>query len=345
MLGNSARLLQLVRRDGGAAAAPTLSNAVDAANGPTAATGSVDTTGGDGTLYVVAIPAGDSAPSASEVKAGQRAGGSAAPFAGSQAVVATGTQTLAGGGGRPTMLAPETGYKLAFMHESAGALQSDVLVADGFTTATILIGSAEGGGTNTTNPTTITTSLTVKVGDAVVVCSSEQGSAPTVTAVTDNLGNTYTAVDADGGVIGGVISGMQFVSFVTNAGTITAINFAATASSNDIALKAAAYNGPFSAVDAAPAMRNDTASPFTGNATGTLAQASELVVGCLCTNNVASTITATSPWTLAGSASAFAGRQAAICHLNVDATTSVTPSFTATDSSAVVGTMSFKRAA
>jgi hypothetical protein len=188
----------------------------------------------------------------------------------------------------------------------------------------------------------ITTSFVVVAGDAVVAMSSEQGAAPTVTAVTDNLGNTYTIVDADGHTIS-TTSMTQWQSIITVPGTITSISFDTTASANDIGLKAAAYNGPFSGLDAAPAIRGDASSNFTSNASGTLAQASELAVTCIATTNVAGTLTANSPWTMAGSQAAGGVRTAAIAHQGVEATTSVTGSFAGTDTNSAVGVMTFAR--
>ena len=111
--------------------APTLSSPVDAANGQTAATGSVDTDEANGTLYWV-VTQSSTAPSAAQVKAGQDHTGTAADDAGSQAVSATGTQTLSPA---PSGLTASTAYYLHFMHEDAAGNQSAVSSGDGFTTA------------------------------------------------------------------------------------------------------------------------------------------------------------------------------------------------------------------
>ena len=111
--------------------APALSSPVDAANGQTAATGSVDTDEGNGTLYWV-VTQSATAPSAAQVKAGQDHTGTAADDDGSQAVSTTGTQTLSPA---PSGLTASTAYYLHFMHEDAAGNQSAVASGDGFTTA------------------------------------------------------------------------------------------------------------------------------------------------------------------------------------------------------------------
>ncbi len=111
--------------------APTLSSPTDAANGSTAATGSVSTNEGNGTLYWVVSTSG-TAPSAAQVKAGNDHTGSAAADSGSQAVSGTGVQTLSPA---PSGLTASTAYTIHFMHEDAAANQSSVASGDGFTTS------------------------------------------------------------------------------------------------------------------------------------------------------------------------------------------------------------------
>ena len=111
--------------------APTLSSPTDAANGSSAATGSVSTNEGNGTLYWVVSTSG-TAPSAAQVKAGQMHTGAAAADSGSQSVSGTGVQTLSPA---PSGLTASTAYTIHFMHEDAAANQSSVASGDGFTTA------------------------------------------------------------------------------------------------------------------------------------------------------------------------------------------------------------------
>lgn len=108
---------------------PTLSAPLDSATGGTTATAAVTTDRADGTLYWV-VDQSATPPSAAQVKAGQDQGGAAADASGSQAVTATGSQTVAS----ITGLTSETTYYTYFMHESVNGGQSTVSAADGFTT-------------------------------------------------------------------------------------------------------------------------------------------------------------------------------------------------------------------
>src|SRR5258708_6900151 len=117
-----------------------------------------------------------------------------------------------------------------------------------------LIGTLTGNGVSVTNPSNTTTgSVVVAVGDLVVGVMSEQ-SALTATAVTDNLGNTYTAQNAGTWSGAGGTSGRMFYSRVSVAGTLTVCHFAATASSDNYSVAVAAFTGPFVAppIDANP---------------------------------------------------------------------------------------------
>ncbi len=117
----------------------------------------------------------------------------------------------------------------------------------------------------------------VSVGDLVIAVAAEQTS-KTATAVTDNLGNTYAPITA--GTDSGTATGRAFYSCVTVAGTITVLHLACTASSDNAIFAAVSFQGPFAAspLDANPADNTDATSPFDCPATGTLAQADELVV-------------------------------------------------------------------
>lgn len=114
---------------GGDVTAPTLSGPTDAANGQTASTGSVSTDEGNGTLYSVATTS-STAPTAAQVKLGQDHTGSAATSAVSQAVSATGVQTVNHAG-----LTAATQYYTHYMHEDAASNQSTVVSASGFVTS------------------------------------------------------------------------------------------------------------------------------------------------------------------------------------------------------------------
>jgi hypothetical protein len=195
-----------------------------------------------------------------------------------------------------------------------------------------------------TNPTTAVGSVGVSQGDLIVAFLAEQTTL-TVSAVTDNLGNTYTAVNA--GTDAGVVTGRAFYAWVSNGGTLTAVNFAATASSNNVVVQAVAFEGYFdpSPLDAAPANTSaDLTTPYPTPATGTLAQADEIVLSWICQNgNV--TLTPTAPHTLAIQTVTATIHTSAIGYELVAATTSVQPSWTssATPVMNVMGTASFKK--
>jgi hypothetical protein len=205
--------------------------------------------------------------------------------------------------------------------------------------------------TSQTNPAAATGSVSVSVGDLIVAVFGENTSL-TVGTVTDNLGNAYTAQDA--GTDAGAATGRAYLSVVSVAGTLTAVNAVATASANDASAVAAVFEGPFdtSSLDASPAaISNDLASPYACPSTGTLVTAEELVIGWMVFTLVRN-ITATSPNTMAASAqSAAVGASGSVVtslgYQLVAATTAVAPAFTASagPTSTVLGAMSFKRAA
>ena len=97
---------------------------------------------------------------------------------------------------------------------------------------------------------------------------------------------------------------------------------------------------------ATTAARTDGTSPMTGTPTGALAQASELVIGLMASTSTGATIAASANWTLAGTVATTGARRASTVYQNVEATTTVTPSFTVSNGTdtAVVQTVSFSRA-
>lgn len=136
--------------------------------------------------------------------------------------------------------------------------------------------SASNSNTSIPNPFSVTAGLSaVGVGDLIIAVVSEE-TAVTTTAVTDNLGNTYVALNA--GTAGGGISVRGFYSRVTVSGTLTSVNFATTASTHNASVCVAIFAGPFvvSPLDRNPA--NSSGSLTNCPASGPLAQASEVVV-------------------------------------------------------------------
>ena len=81
-----------------------------------------------------------------------------------------------------------------------------------------------------TNPTNLTWSVVVAVGDLVFVDFGQQTNLTATDTVTDNLGNTYVAVNA--GTDAGSVSIRCFYTRVTVAGTLTQISVPATASTS-----------------------------------------------------------------------------------------------------------------
>ena len=197
-----------------------------------------------------------------------------------------------------------------------------------------------------TNPTVLalsTGSAVANIGDLVYVVVGEQ-IAVTATAVTDNLGNSYASTQT--GTDAGTATGIAFFSRVTVAGTITAINVAATASTNNVACVAALFEGPFkvSPRDANPTnITSDVTSPFTCPASGTLTNATELIIGWgVATGNAV--WTASAPNILADQIATQAVLKVALGYQTVTATTTTSPAFTGTNpTEAVLGTTSFMR--
>ena len=184
-------------------------------------------------------------------------------------------------------------------------------------------------------------SIAVSVGDLVFALFVEQ-TARTVTGVIDNRGNTYTALQA--GTDAGAVTARAFYSRVTNAGTLTSITFAASASSNDCIMLAAVFEGPFSTLDQNPAdITSDITSPFLCPPTGVLSQADELVVAWSAASHavtwaaVAPMVDCVVDLTATGSG--------IIASKVVAATTSTTPSFTAAanPTQAILATSTFRK--
>lgn len=199
-----------------------------------------------------------------------------------------------------------------------------------------------------TNPFSATGSVSVAVGDLVVFVIQEQGTLST-TAVSDNLGHSYSAVSA--GSDSGNVTVRAFYKTVSTAGTLTSVSATTTASTDDVAAIARVYEGPFktSPLDKAPSdVISDTTSPYTGPATGTLTQADELIVCWFGGNSLtsASDITASSPFSSATAAIIQGNIGLNIGEQVVSATTTQTPAFTSpgdTPAQDVIGVASFMK--
>lgn len=205
----------------------------------------------------------------------------------------------------------------------------------------LLKGTLLGSGASVTNPSVALGSVDVLVGDLIFALFAEQTNL-TVSGAVDNLGNTYAPQNA--GSDGGVPTGRVFWSRVTNPGALTQINFAATASADDYNIMVAVIGGPFAVacVDANPANSTSSNATTTCPATGTLAQAKEVVMAWYVPSG--GTPAATAPNVLAGIEFGTRNVIAALGYQAVNSTASVAPVFTNTGGfGSAQGTMSFKQ--
>src|SRR4029077_899299 len=204
-------------------------------------------------------------------------------------------------------------------------------------------GSLVGGNNSIPNPLPATGSVAVAIGDLIVAVIAQQ-TPNTSTAVTDNLGNSYTAQNA--GSLA-TISGRMYYSRATVAGTLTTVNFATTSSTNDASCAVAVYEGPFrvtTPLDASPTnLTADTTTPYSCPASGVLGQADELIIGWFCAASTA-TYTAGGGFTKDIQKGQSANASVSIASLLVSATTTQTPTWTGTAPTAdVLGTASFRK--
>lgn len=117
----------------GDSTAPTISAPTATANGATAIDGTVDTTEGNGTLWIIAYDSGHSAPAnGAAVKAGNDGSGAALKSM-SQAVTASGTQNVALTG----VSGAASTYKVAYAHEDAYGNMSNVSIISGTITLVV----------------------------------------------------------------------------------------------------------------------------------------------------------------------------------------------------------------
>lgn len=108
--------------------APTISSPVGTQTGSTTATIGATTNEANGTFYGV-VTTSATAPTATQIEAGQNHLGAAATYAGNTAVSSTGAKTL-----NATGLAASTGYYAHLMHKDAAGNRSNVVSSLLFTT-------------------------------------------------------------------------------------------------------------------------------------------------------------------------------------------------------------------
>jgi hypothetical protein len=195
-----------------------------------------------------------------------------------------------------------------------------------------------------------TGSVAVAIGDLIVATFSEVG-ANSVTSCTDSLHTptTYTAQNA--GTLS-TVGGRCFYFIATLAGTLTSVTGTGAAGTDDFAAAAAVFQGPFNTpvVDINATNVTDTTSPFSCPATGTLNQASELIIGWFALTRGQTITLATAPFLLAVNSASAAGNAASSCssalgYQKVNATTTQTSVFTdasGTFNGGVLGTLTFK---
>lgn len=210
-------------------------------------------------------------------------------------------------------------------------------------------GGLSGSGSSTPNPCSATGSVSVAVGDLIWVTIGHRGSLVDDT-VSDNLGHSYTAQNA--GSDAGNATGRAYWVIATNAGTLTQVDVAVTATSNDdFSVAVDVYEGPYDGtpLDASPTnVTNDITTPFASPSSGTLAQADELVISWITATN-GRDMSVNSPFTLgqtvkSGSEGGANTVCAAIARQVVSATTPVSCEWTAggAPGADVIGLASFK---
>jgi hypothetical protein len=305
-------------------------------------TGGVTVTTPGGAVHYSVYPSAGTVPNADQVRLGQKGDGTPATVAGTLGSSTAGVKSI------PSTVIVAGTYKISYVQVS-GAAVSPVVTSAAMTVASanfgLMLGTLTGSLTDIVNPTVATGSVAVAVGDVAVVCFTEQ-TTMTATAVTDNLGNTYAAISA--AIDGGIVAIRGYWSRVSVAGTLTTVNVAVTAGTHNGTVIVAAFQGPFAAspVDANPAgTTNALTTTFACPATGTLAQASELVVSYTGMDGN-KTITAVSPNVLALRVNSATTITSAMGYQVVASTASVAPEFNVTVVATVnaMGTVSFKKA-
>lgn len=242
--GRNARSTDFIAADtvSGDTTAPTLTSA-SASGGTLTCSASVSTNEGNGTLYTV-FTASSSVPTAVQVEAGQDHTGSSALRAVSQAVSATGSQSVASGS-----ISAGTRYGY-LMHKDAAGNRSSVASTGSFS---VVSGGGGSAPTVTTNPS----NQTVVAGSAATFTAAATGT-PTPTVQwqrngVDISGATSTSYTTPATTISGgsANNGDLFRAVFTNA--------SGTATSNVATLTVTGATGGAS-ITSEPLKRNNTAS-------------------------------------------------------------------------------------
>lgn len=184
--------------------------------------------------------------------------------------------------------------------------------------------------------------ITVAVGQLAVVLVAQQ-TASTLTAVSDNLGNTWNALTTSGT---GNSAMKMYWSLITNAGSMTPVS-TNTSSSSDACILCAVFDGPFdsSPLDKDVITTGGHSNTLVTPSSGTLAQTNELIIAYWCCQTVPTAGGATAPSVMRATNPlyVFGG----IASHVVSATTAVTVTFTNGGSNGYGhrGIATFKRAA
>jgi hypothetical protein len=182
--------------------------------------------------------------------------------------------------------------------------------------------------------------------DDLIFVNVTMESAMHAVSCTDSLGHTYTATSA--GMDAGSVAGRAFYTVVTNPGYIEYISITPNVNSSDnMMISGAVFQGPFqsSPLDANPTpyVNFDLVAPYDAPPTGTLAQASEMIIQSGARSDTVNLLPV-APFTVVAALSSSSGMRSLIGRHIVSSTASVTPTSTSASDPAqnFMGTYSFK---
>lgn len=187
--------------------APTLTSPVGTQTGSSTATVGATTDEANGTMYAI-VSTSSTAPTATQIQAGQTAAGAAAPWSGNQAISTTGAKTF-----NATGLTASTAYYAHIQHKDAAGNNSSVVTSAQFTTAA-------GGDTTPptlSSPTGTATGTTTATGTV----STNESNGTLYFYFSTNATESAATVKASGGTQAVTATGTQNVSVSgLSAGTV-----------------------------------------------------------------------------------------------------------------------------
>lgn len=178
--------------------APTLTSPVGTQTGSSTATVGATTDEANGTMYAI-VSTSSTAPTATQIQAGQTAAGAAAPWSGNQAISTTGAKTF-----NATGLTASTAYYAHIQHKDAAGNNSSVVTSAQFTTAA-------GGDTTPptlSSPTGTATGTTTATGTV----STNESNGTLYYLFSTNSTESAATVKASGGTQAVTATGTQNVS-------------------------------------------------------------------------------------------------------------------------------------